>query len=159
PHPAGYAPSLVYGKGIEVSTVSQERIDENVIGVVGGAVALAGTVSVVDITSHNDAFIHASQVNSKGDLAVLANDSATVNALVGTEVGGAVAVGASVSIDTIKTTVEATAIGATLNAMGALTIAANSHETLKPVVAAGSLGAVALAGAVSINTIETTTEA
>jgi hypothetical protein len=158
-HPAGYAPSLVYSKGVEVSTVSHEKIDEHVIGVVGGAVALAGTVSVVDITSHNNAFIHASEVNSKGDLAVLANDSATVNALVGTVVGGAVGAGASVSIDTIKTTVEATAVGATLNALGALTIAADSHETLKPVVAAGSLGALALAGVVSINTIETTTEA
>src|SRR5262245_59777687 len=153
------AASAVYGTGVEVSTVSREKIDEIIVGFAGGAVALAGTVSVADIKATSEAFVDNSEVNSKGSLKVLGDDTAQISPTVGTFTGGALGIGAAVSVNTIKTTVRAKALGATLNATGAMTIQADSDEKISPLVGTGSLGIVALAGAVTVDTIETTTEA
>jgi RTX calcium-binding nonapeptide repeat (4 copies) len=153
------AASVVYGTGVEVSTVSREKIDEVIVGFAAGAGALAGTVSVADVSATNEAFVDNSEVNSKGYLRVLADDTAQINPSIGTFTGGALGIGAAVSVNTIKTTVRAQALGATLNATGAMTIQADSDEKISPLVGTGSIGLVALAGAVTVDTIETTTEA
>src|SRR5262245_14055907 len=153
------AASHVFGTGVEVSTVSREKIDEIIVGFAAGAGAIAGTVSVADVKATSEAFVDNSEVNSKGSLKVLGDDTAQISPSIGTFTGGALGIGAAVSVNTIKTTVRAQALGATLNATGTMTISADSDEKISPLVGTGSLGAIALAGAVTVDTIETTTEA
>ena len=54
---------------------------------------------------------------------------------------------------------QAEVIGGQLNAVGALTVSATSNESLTPFAGAATIGAIALAGAVAVDTINTTTQA
>ena len=146
--------SQVYARDVEVSTVSRETIDATVFGITGGLVAVAGTVSVIDVAAHNEAFIRDSNVLALGNLSVLADDTATIDTDVGTIAGA----GAAISVNTIGNVSRAQVQGGTLNATGTITVAADSDEFLDALT--GTVGAgVGLAGAVVVNTIETTTEA
>src|SRR5262249_49364285 len=87
---ADAATSGIYARGVEVGTVSREVIDDLVVGVGGGAIAVAGTVSVADIAGSNDAFIRDSDVFSRANLDVLANDTAILDPKVGNGAAGLV---------------------------------------------------------------------
>ncbi len=159
-YPYPTAPSVVYGNGgVQVTTETFETVDMTVLGVVGGAVALAGAVSVVNIDATNNAFVHDSDVYAEGNLDITANDTPTISTKVGVLDGGAVGAGASVSVNTIQNTVQAEDLGGDLNATVQVDIAATSNESIAPFVGTGSLGGVALAGAVAVDTITTTTQA
>ncbi len=151
--------SVVYARGVEVSTVSRETIDTTVLGIAGGLVGIGGGVEVVDIAANNSAFVRDSDVYSLGDLAVLANDTSVLNPTVGSLGAGGVGVGTSISLNTIESTIQAQVLGGHLNATGALTVGATSNESLTPLVMTGGVGGAALAGSVAVNNIQTTTEA
>ena len=156
PHP-GIA--IVYGAGVEVSTVTRETLDLIEVGIAGGVVGVAGAVSVTDVASHSEAFIRDSDVFSHGALSVLADDTVHVNPTIGSLGGGAVGLGTSVSDNTIENVVQAQVFGGHLNSQFAIIVAADSDETLDPLVMTGGVGAVGVAGTVAINNIQTTTEA
>ena len=67
--------------------------------------------------------------------------------------------GVSVSVNTIENVVQAQVSGGHLNSAGAIKIAADSDETLDPLVMTAGVGAVGVAGTVAVNNIQTTTEA
>jgi hypothetical protein len=151
--------SVVYGQGVEVSTVTREKLDLAVVGIAGGVVGVSGAVSVTDVADHNTAFVHDSDIFSHHDISVLADDTVTTHTDVGSLGAGAVGLGVSVSVNTIENVVQAQVLGGHLNAAGATTIAADSDETLDPLVMTAGLGAVGVAGTVAVNNIRTTTEA
>ena len=131
-----------------------------VLGVVGGAIALAGSaVSVLNIDATNNAFVRDSDIYAVGNLEITANDTPTISTKVGVLDGGAVGAGAAVSVNTIQNTVQAEVLGGHLNATVQIYVAATSNESIAPFVGTGSLGAVALAGAVAVDSITTTTQA
>ena len=162
------APSVVYGYHVLVSTVANESVPRTVVGGGLGAVGVAGAVSVLNVNVTNNAFVHDSDVYAvrnladagyQGDLTITANDTTSVSSKVGTLAGGVAGAGASINVNTIENTVEAEVIGGHLNTLSALTVAAVGNESITPFTGTGSLGAVALAGAVAADTIDTTTQA
>jgi len=166
PYPA--VPSIVYGYHVVVSTVSDEDVQRTVVGGAGGVVGVAGAVSVLNVNVTNNAFVRDSDIYSvpipfsstyQGDVAITANDTTTVGTKVGTLAGGVVGAGAAIGVNSIQNTVQAEVLGGHLNAVGAITVAATSNETIAPFAGAAVVGAVALAGAVSVDTINTTTQA
>ncbi len=153
------APSVVWGGGVQVTTETFETVDMTVLGIVGGAVAVAGAVSVLNIDATNNAFVHDSDVYSLDGINIAANDTPSISTKVGVLDGGAVGAAHSVSVNTIQNTVQAEALGGHLNATLGINITATSNESIAPFVGTGSLGGVALAGAVAVDTITTTTQA
>ena len=151
--------SSVFGKYVEVSTASRETIEMDVLGVTGGAVSLAGGISVAEIKSVNQAFIRDSQVTSGGDLAILANDITKISSVVSTDAVGVFAGGAAIGFNTIENVVQAQVLGGQLFASNDMDIKANSQESITTVSHALGAGLASLAGTVTINTIENTTEA
>ena len=151
--------SHVYGRGVEVSASSRETIRVGLLSASGGFAAVAGTVSVADINANTHAFVRDSDVASLGFLRLRADDNAVIDpTLTSVSVGGA-AGGAAISFNTIKTTVQAQVICGDLAATGALSVIADSDESITPTVSSEGIGGFAIAGSIGINTIETTTEA
>jgi len=152
-------PSMVYGKDVEVATVSRENIQTTMQGVAGGAFALAGSVAIENIHSSNQAFVNDSEVYSIGSLTLRADDTANIDPTVRTGTAGISAAGASINLNSIRNTVRAEVIGSQLAATGALSVIADSRESISPIASASGVGGFAMAGSIAINTIETTTEA
>ena len=162
-------PSIVYAYNVNVGTSSTENIQRTVVGGGFGAVGVSGAVAVLNVNVVNSAFVHDSDVYAvaifplqgvvMGNLSITVNDTTTVGTKVGDLAGGAVGAGASINVNTIQNTVEAQVLGGHLNASGATTVAATSNESITPLTGTGSLGVAALAGAVTVNTIQTTTQA
>jgi trimeric autotransporter adhesin len=154
--------SLVYARGVEVSTATHERIRPVVAGAaLAGQFSLAGSISTIQINNDNAAYIRQSDVNSLGNLSVLADDIASITTFAGAISGSlSASAGGSVAVNSITSSTRASVVGADLNARGATQVIADSDETITTIVATGAVGATAgLAGAVSVNSIETTTEA
>lgn len=149
----------VYGKSIEVNATSRESIDLDVLGVTGGLFSLAGSIAVTEIQSHTEALIRDSHVSSTGDLLVRADDTATIDGVVSTASVGALAGGASISVNSIENTVRSQVLGGHLVALKNLEVKADSDEVIDVQTRSLGAGLVALAGTVGLNTIETTTEA
>src|SRR5262249_14197610 len=147
--------SVVFGSGVEVSSKTREDVTVFVIGGAAGLVGASGAVGVGSIDSTSTAFVRASDVSSLGGIAVFAEDNARLDSNTGALAGGFVGVGGAVTVGSITNTVRAAALGAHLNATGETSIVADSEELIDGFVGTASVGAGALAGAVSINTIET----
>src|SRR5262249_26386384 len=137
----------------------KERVDAIVIGLGGGAVGVAATVSVIDLDATTSAFVRDSDAFSRGGLRVLADDIAAIDTKVGSGAGGAVGVGGSVGVNSLDNVVRAQVLGGHLNALGGLVVEADSDETLTTFVGTAAGGAVGVSGNVLVSSIETTTEA
>ena len=163
------AASVVYAYQVIVASVSNENIQRTIVGGAGGFVGVAGAVSVLNVNVADKALVRDSNIYSfrdilqggpqEGNVSVTANDTTAVNGKVGTIAGGAVGAGASIDVNTIQNTIQAQVLGGHLNALNALTVAATSNESITPFTGTASVGAVALAGAVAVDTIDTTTQA
>ncbi|HEY1378701.1 MAG TPA: hypothetical protein VGF55_18020, partial [Gemmataceae bacterium] len=153
------APSAVYGRDVEVSATSKEHVGKVVIGIGGGLVGVAATVSVTGLSADTEAFVRDSDAFSLGGLRVQAEDAADIDAKVGSGAGGFVGVGGSVAVTTLDNVVRAQVLGGHLNATGALVVSADSNESLSALVGTAAGGVAAVAGNVVVSTVETTTEA
>ncbi len=156
---ATIAPSHVHGKDVEVSATSRENIQQDLSGATGGFFSLAGTVGIADINASTQAFVRNADVASLGFLNIRADDTATITPTVNSISVGGFAGGAAISINSIVNTVQAQAIGSQLVAIGALSVIADSDESITTAASSDGIGLVSLAGSVAVNTIETTTEA
>ncbi|MCI0584260.1 MAG: hypothetical protein L0227_15470, partial [Chloroflexi bacterium] len=156
---AGPPESSVRGKGVEVSATTRERVAPIVAGAAAAAVGISGAITVVEIDGLTEAFVQRSDVSSQGDLRIVADDTATINTGAGVLSGGFLGAGGTFAVNAIRNTTRARASGSTLNATGLTLIEADSDEAIDTLVGTAAGGAIALAGAVSVNTIETTTEA
>jgi len=147
--------------GVFVETTTKERVNTNVVSGSGGGVSVAGSVGVVDIKGINEAHITGSTVNSDGDLKVIATDNADIDANAGTvAIGGAAGVGGSVVVASIGNNTSAHITNSITNAKGGTEVKAKSISDINTNTATGALsGYVGAGGAVSVNTIETTTQA
>ena len=105
--------SVVYGNGIEVSSRTREAVSVFVLGAAGGIVGLAGAVAVGDISSTNNAYVRSSDVNSRGAIAVLAENHASLDTNTGALGGGFIGAGAAVVVGSITNTTRARALGHT----------------------------------------------
>ncbi|MCC6508950.1 MAG: hypothetical protein IT423_07575, partial [Pirellulaceae bacterium] len=152
-------PSVLLGKDIEISAVSREQIELDVNGVVGGGFALAGGISNAEIAVTTQTFTRDSQINSTGDLSILANDSSTITGRVGSQAIGGLAGGASIGFQSIENLVQAQVIGSKLFADDALEVIADSQETIDTEIYSLGAGLAGLAGTVTLSVIESTTEA
>jgi len=155
------ARTTVYaGDGVEVSTVTAETADSSSAGGAIGLVGIAGAVSVIDISSTNEAVISESDIYSDGYLKVIASDTAVIDVDAGTISGGAVGVGGSVGVCSIGNTTNAHLTGAVTDAGGLTEVKASSAETIAITVGTGGVGGIAsVAGSVAVNSITATTKA
>jgi len=158
--------SAVHGQDIEVTTDTLEDVDVVVAGVSLSAsmyisVSVSGSVSVALVDCDNRAYVADSDVTALDKLSILANDVANVSStsylLAASTFAGA---GGTVSVNTLKSSTIAESKGGNLKAYGAMEIRAAASDKVVTVLGTmGVGGAAGLAGAVSVNTIETTTEA
>ena len=152
-------PSVVFGSSVSVSAVTSEQFEVDVVGSNGGVIAVAGSVGVTTLGTSTLAFVRDSSIISQGEVAVAANDNAEIDPSIGALAGSAIGVAGSVSVNTIENTVLAQVFGGDLTAAGAISVTAISSEAIDPYTGTLSAAAIALAGAVSVDTIQTTTEA
>lgn len=154
-------PSNIHAKSVEVSTNTLEDVDAVVAGGSrAGFVALDGSVSVIDIRDTNEAVILRSDVFSLGDLQVNSRNNASINAKVGVVGNATVGAAGSVSVNTIANSTKAQVLSANLNAVEATGVTAHSNEKITTFTGTGVLGlGLGAAGAVSVNTIESATDA
>ncbi|MBW8381747.1 MAG: hypothetical protein K0M69_04360, partial [Youngiibacter sp.] len=157
--------SVVYGQDVEVTTDTLEDVGVIVAGVsISGSiysVSVSGSVSVALVDCDNRAYINDSDVAVIDKLSILANDIAKVSStsyiLAASTFAGA---GGTVSVNTIRSSTLAETKGGNLKAYGAMEIKAVSSDKIETVLGTMAVGGAAgLAGAVSVNTIESTTEA
>ncbi|NTV29982.1 MAG: hypothetical protein HGA80_07890, partial [Candidatus Omnitrophica bacterium] len=142
--------------------MSKEAVTTHIAGAsLASDLAIAGSVSVVDINNTNQAYIKDSDVDSRGDLKVLAQDESDITTKVVVVAGSLKgAAGGSVAVNNIGNNTTAKVIGGDLNAVGSTEVLADSDESIDTLVGTGSIGlGLGVAGAVSVNTIGTTTEA
>jgi filamentous hemagglutinin family protein len=153
--------TAVFAQGVEVNALSREKVKSSVAGVSVGGFSVAGAVSVAETSSTTEAFIKEADVNSDGNLTVLANTGTDLDLRAGLlAAGAAVGAGGSVAVGNIGTTTKAYLIGAETNAKGATTVDARSVEKAKiQVGTAGAGGMAGLAGAVAVNSIDADTHA
>ncbi len=153
---------VVYAKGVEVKIVTKEDVDTFIAGAaVAGGISVSGSASVVDIDCTNDAYIKASDIFSNGDLSVRAFDTADINTTTGTvSLSGFAGAGGAVAVNSITNQTKAQVIGSDLNATGAIEVKAKTDDTITTLVGTAGVGVCGgLAGAVSVNSIDATTEA
>ncbi len=154
--------SNVYARDLEVLSLTRERVTPIVAGAaISKVVSLAGSVSVVNLASNNAAFVKESDIFCLGSITVDAEDNASVETLVGSvSLSLLVGAGASIAVNSIENTTRAELIGAHTNATGATEVVALSNESI--ITRGATIGAglgIGLAGAVSVNSVECTTEA
>ncbi|RLB81878.1 MAG: hypothetical protein DRH15_06425, partial [Deltaproteobacteria bacterium] len=158
-------------KDIEVASRTLERVNAiTVSGEGGGKAGVAGAVAVIDLSNINEAYIEGSTVNSWGDLKIVAEDEVYLGTeadgdkqgiLVGSlSIGGVAGVGGSVLVTSIGNSTTSRITDSTTNAKGITQVEATGKEDVLTYAASGDLGGyVGIGGAVSVNTIETTTRA
>jgi autotransporter-associated beta strand protein len=151
--------SQVRARDVDVSATTRERVAPGVAAFAAGSFGVAGAVTVVNIGGLTEALVSESDVSSRGDLRIAADDTATIISHAGALGGGLLGAGASVAVNTIKHTTRAEARGASLNATGVISISADSDELIDTLVGTAGGGVVGLAGSVLVDTIEATTEA
>ncbi len=158
-------------RSIEVSSNSIERINTiTVSGSGAGKIGVAGSVAVINVDDVNKAYVEKSTVDSKGDIKISSNDEVYLGTrengerkgiLVGsTSIGGVAGVGGSVLVTSITNETLSYITDSFLNAGKLTQVKADSKEDMLTYVASGNLGGyVGIGGAVSVNTIQTTTKA
>lgn len=158
-------------KSVEVASVTRERINAvTVSGAGAGTAAVAGSVAVFNVDNINEAYIEDSVVTSGDAITVLADDAVNLGVEEGdsrpgllagsTTLGGVAGVGGSVLVTSIGNSTRARITDSETNAAGTTEVKAETWEDTVTYAATGSMGGyVGAAGAVIVNSIETTTEA
>ena len=155
-------PSTIYAQDFEASALSRTRVDPIIIGAAAsGSLAVGGSVSVVQVKNTTEASVQNSDVFSLGGILIYADDNVAIDTVLGAlAASGAASLGASVAVNNIEDSTQASALGARLNASGATAVQTDSHQSIDTILATGGLsGTVGIAGSVSVNTIESSTEA
>ncbi len=162
-----HSPAIVYGRNIELESVSRERIDSTVESITGGAAAVGNAAFIANIDSTTRAFVRDSEAFAlsdtfgQGDLSIRADDSASIDISVGTDsISGFVSAGSGFAFNMIENTVQAQVLGGNLFASNDTLVDASSDESIQSNLDSFGAGGIAsMVGSVGINTIETTTEA
>ena len=138
--------------------VSSFGVGAGVAGIGGG---VAGVVTVTELNNTTKAMLNNSKVNAN-TVSIKANHTGIVNAgNVGAGIG-AVGAGVGLSVGVLKdnSTTETTVMGNdaedTITASGDVTIAAANTAVVKPMISATGAGAAGVAGATSINNLNST---
>ncbi len=154
------SPSSIVAHSIEITASAVENVNQIVIGVAGGEVGVAGSVSYVQIDNTTLALAQRSSleaIGGTGTIAIGASDNSSITEKAGSGAGGLVGIGGAVSVNEIGNDTEATLAGATLNATGAITVLATSSEAIDALTGAVGIGLGGIAGAVAVNTINSQT--
>ncbi|RUT07776.1 hypothetical protein DSM106972_020360 [Dulcicalothrix desertica PCC 7102] len=146
----------------ETSTITAISVAASAaVALVG--VAGAGAVATNTITNAAKSYIsNAAQVKANGDVALTSSDTSTIRSLAGQFSGGtAAAIGVSVATNTISNQIIAEVANSNvISSTGAIGINATSNSTIETLGIGGSVGgAVAAAGATTLNRITSTTSA
>lgn len=153
------------GAGVKVSAQAKQDITNVSVSAAAGTdtAGVAGVLGV--IVSENTVAAEVgdgARVAARGDVGVSAdNDSTLVMVTGGVAAGAKVGVGASIAANIVRNTTQAT-LGrdAVVDAGRTVAVSANADETVVTAVVAGAGGGkVGVAGAVSVNVVESTTQA
>ena len=146
---------------VEVRARGLERVASNVISGAGaGTVALAGSVSIIDIQNDNEAKIEKSVVSSKNDLKVLSKEHTYLDVKAGTKVGAGVAgVGGSVIINSVENSSIAHVDDSSVNAKDQMDIYSYNAAYLTNSASTGAIGIFGGSGTTIINSTDLTTKA
>ncbi|RKZ58756.1 MAG: hypothetical protein DRQ44_14385, partial [Gammaproteobacteria bacterium] len=145
----------------EVATDSVTNVDTITVAMSGGAVGVAGDVSVNVITTTaqssigQDALINTDgSGNSTQDVLVTASDKSTINSDTGTIALGGVAVGGALSVDILRNSASAT-IGsdAQVNAIGQIDVSASTVKTVDAKAVSAAAGGVGMSGSIAVAAI------
>ena len=134
---------------VTVSATSTATIDSIAVGGAGaGSFALGGSVSTNDIGNTVKARVRNSPMIKGGSLALTANDNSTITGFTGgfAVAFGAFAVGAAITTNDVRNTVETTFDGSEAMLQGGATITATSDTDVDS-RAVGGAGAISFAGA------------
>ncbi|MBN1586078.1 MAG: leukotoxin LktA family filamentous adhesin [Candidatus Omnitrophica bacterium] len=156
------SPGVQAKKAVEVKSYSQEDVNSAVVSGSGaGTAAVAGSVAVIDVDSVNEAFINNSQVESEGDLRVLAENEVELDVTAGSvSIGGVAGVGGSVVVSSVGNRTTAYIADSQTDALGSTEVLARSDEDVTTYAASGNLGGyLGAGGSVMVTGIETTTQA
>ncbi len=155
----------------EVRSESVDRVNtKTVSGSGAGTVALAGSVSIIDMQNSNSAkIVNGSIVKSGDSVKVVAKDKVylgykdndkKVGILAGaSSLGGSGGVGGSVIINNIKNSSYAHIDNSDVSAKDLIYLYAYNYSKLANYAVSGNLGGFAGSGAIVINTIDSTTKA
>ena len=146
---------------VEVKADTDEKVNSTVVsGAFAGNISVSGSVSVIDVDNTNEAYVQNSTVKSKGSLKVLAEDDVDIDAVDGSaSVGGTAGFGASVVLTSVGNSTTARMTDSNTNAKGTTEVNADSANDVNVTAVSGTLGLYAgIGGAISVNTIETTTQ-
>lgn len=153
------------GAGVKVSAQAKQDITNVSVSAAAGTdtAGVAGVLGV--IVSENTVVAEVGEgarVAARGDVGVSAdNDSTLVMVTGGVAAGAKVGVGASIAANIVRNTTQAT-LGrdAVVDAGRTVAVTANADETVVTAVVAGAGGGkVGVAGALSVNVVESTTQA
>ncbi|MBW4598225.1 MAG: DUF4347 domain-containing protein [Calothrix sp. FI2-JRJ7] len=138
------------------------EINAITIGGAGGKVAVAGSVSVNRINTVTDAHIsNNSTVNAAQQVKLTATDNSKIESIAGQiSIGGKVGVGAAVSTNYINNKVNAFISGQTTATANSVSLKADLNALIRNATVGGTgAGTFAAGGAVSVNNINTVTNA
>lgn len=148
--------------GVEVKSITDEKVNSIIAsGGISGNAAVTGSVAVIDVDSTNEAYIENASVDAKGDIKVLADNDVDVDGYAGSlSIGGVAGAGASVVVTNVENDTTARITDSKTNATGVTEVNADSTTDVTAYTASGNLGGYAgVGGAVTVNTIATTTKA
>ena len=167
----GTTKAFVVGARLEGTslTVTANREGDIISVAAGGAgaptkkgIAIAGSVTVNNITDTTEAIISGATIVLTGSLMLDSHNSADIISVAGAlAFGGKAGIGAGVSVNTINATTNAKLINSTLTYPGSLSVSAVADGEITSV--AGSIGAssgdIGAAGTVAVNFVTNNTEA
>lgn len=153
--------SVVYARGVEVSSRTRENVNSKLAGMAfSGTASGAGAVSAIDFDSDSLAAIARSKVFVQGPIKVYASDFSLLDSKVATfaaSAGGSIA--GSVVVNTLSNTAKASVQGADLNATKGIEVQALGSDKISIMSGGVGLGQGGIGGVVSFNTMQNTTEA
>lgn len=160
-HGASRSTSVIASGKVDVSAWSQDIVNSQTGSAAANALGAAGAVSAVEITSNTRAYIDHVQLNTNGDLTVMATRIADVVTKAGAiNISLLAGVGGSVDYVTIGGTTEASISASTIEVAGDTSILATSHTRIQGKSGTAGVGGIAaVVGAASVHLIETVTQA
>ncbi|WP_295882586.1 calcium-binding protein [uncultured Thiohalocapsa sp.] len=148
------------GDGLEVSALSREDVLTASVGVGGGLYAgIAGAASAVDSSSSTHAYLDRGQVLATGRVDIAADSRVRAEYGVGAGAVGVVGAGGAVAVGIFGGSTRAYVVGSSVNATGSISVSARAVEDFDLFAGTASVGGAALAGAVTVLTTGSLTEA
>lgn len=121
-----------------------------------GAGAIAGVVGATSVNNLNSTVrtgITGAAVSAGGSLAASAKNTFHVDAYLGSQAGGAVGVGAGVTVNTIDSTVQTNVNGSTLSAGKDVSLTAEEDRNIEQTATNATLGGAALGANIAVTTV------